>query len=154
MRFELLCVSKRPAGWVASASDEYLARLQGKIALKCRELSPITNAATPEQQRSKEGTVILRAIGPGSIVVALDERGEQWSTTELAERLTQWREAAQDVVFVVGGAEGLAPEVRAAAVHTWALSRLTLPHQLVRVIVLEQLYRAWSWLQGHPYHRA
>ncbi len=154
MRFELLCVSKRPSSWVASATDEYLKRLQGKLEFKCRELAPSTNAATPDQQRTKEGDVILKAIPAGGTLVALDERGDQWTTTELANQLNTWQIAARDVVFVIGGAEGLSPGVRAAATHRWALSRLTLPHQLVRVIVVEQLYRAYSWLQGHPYHRA
>lgn len=152
MRFELLCVSKRPSQWVSLASDEYLVRLQNKLAITCRELAP-ANTATPAQQRAKEGDAILKAIPTGASLIVLDERGEQWNTTELAQHLTQWQQQARDVVFVIGGAEGLAPEVGAAAVQCWALSRLTLPHQLVRVIVLEQIYRAWSWLQGHPYHR-
>jgi len=153
MRFELLCVSKRPSRWVSLASDEYLVRLQNQLAVVCRELAPAANAATPAQQRSKEGDTIMRAIPAGASMIALDERGEQWNTAELAQHLTQWQQQARDVVFVIGGAEGLAPEVNAAAAQCWALSRLTLPHQLVRVIVLEQIYRAWSWLQGHPYHR-
>jgi 23S rRNA (pseudouridine1915-N3)-methyltransferase len=95
MRFELLCVSKRPSGWVASAVDEYLGRLQGKLALTCRELAPVTNAASPEQQRHKEGEAILRAITPDSTLIVLDEGGAQWSTVEVAERLTQWRMAAR-----------------------------------------------------------
>lgn len=154
MRFDLLCVSKRPASWVTSATDEYLKRLTGKIDFKCRELAPAANVTTPDQQRSKEGNAILKALPASSILVALDERGEQWTTTELAHQIKTWQLAARDVVFVIGGAEGLSPAVRTVAAHCWALSRLTLPHQLVRVIVVEQLYRAYSWLQGHPYHRA
>jgi 23S rRNA (pseudouridine1915-N3)-methyltransferase len=154
MRFEVLCVSKRPAAWVLSANEEYLTRLQGKLAVQCRELNPYANASTPAQQRDKEGEMIHKALPGDATLVALDERGEQWTTRELADHLSRWRNAARDVVFVIGGAEGLSATVQTRASHTWGLSHLTLPHQLARVIVVEQIYRAWSLLQGHPYHRA
>ncbi|MGH8597679.1 MAG: 23S rRNA (pseudouridine(1915)-N(3))-methyltransferase RlmH [Gammaproteobacteria bacterium] len=153
MRFELLCVSKRPVKWVTNAGDDYLSRLKGKLVVSCRELPPVANAASAAAQRDKEGDSILRALPPGACTIALDERGEEWSTGQLAQQLDQWRQAARDVVFVIGGAEGLSSAVQAAAARVWALSRLTLPHQLVRVIVLEQIYRAWSLSQNHPYHR-
>jgi 23S rRNA (pseudouridine1915-N3)-methyltransferase len=86
--------------------------------------------------------------------VALDERAAQWSTTELAAKLDHWRGEHAEVACFIGGAEGLSPALVADADSRWALSRLTLPHQLVRVVLIEQLYRGWSVLHNHPYHRA
>lgn len=152
MRLTLLCVSRRPSAWVAAAGAEYLKRLQGKLDFQVRELSP-AQAADPAQQRRREGEEILRAVAGGALI-ALDERGSAWSTAELAERLDRWQTEYRHVTLAIGGAEGLADEVRAAAQHVWSLSRLTLPHQLARVVVIEQVYRAWSLLNHHPYHRA
>lgn len=154
MRLQLLCVSKRPAAWVLAASDEYLKRLQGKLDLQVRELAPAQNVANALEQRLREGETIRKALPAGAQVIALDERGIAWSTQDLAEQLATWREIHQDVVLIIGGAEGLADPVRTKAAKVWSLSRLTLPHQLARVLVIEQLYRAWSLLNHHPYHRA
>lgn len=154
MKIQLLCVSKRPSVWVADASNDYLKRMQGKLDVSCRELSPVSNVANAEQQREREGEMILKAIPSQAYLVALDERGEQWSTAELAAVLQQWQLAQKNIALVIGGAEGLPPSVRSAASHVWSLAQLTLPHQLVRVIVVEQIYRAWSLLNNHPYHRA
>ena len=154
MRLLLLCVTKRPAAWVSEAAGEYLKRLQGKLDLSCRDLPPAVGTANAEQQRFRESETILKAIPPQALVIALDERGEQWSTAELARALDDWRTSYKDVALIIGGAEGLAPVVRTAANRVWSLTRLTLPQQLVRVIVLEQIYRAWSLLNNHPYHRA
>lgn len=154
MRLQLLCVSRRPAAWVSTASDEYLKRLQGKLDLQVRELAPAQNASNVEQQRRRESETIHRALPTGAQVIALDEHGVAWSTRDLAEHLSTWRQIHQDVVFIIGGAEGLADPVRETAAQVWSLSRLTLPHQLARVLVIEQIYRAWSLLNHHPYHRA
>lgn len=152
MRLTLLCVSRRPAAWVAAAGAEYLKRLQGRLDFQVRELAP-AQATDPVQQRRREGEEILRAVA-GAPLIALDERGSAWSTAELAARLQDWQTGHRQVVLAIGGAEGLADEVRAAALQVWSLSRLTLPHQLARVVVIEQVYRAWSLLNHHPYHRA
>ncbi len=154
MRLQLLCVSKRPAAWVSEASHEYLKRLQGKVEFQVRELAPVQNAANAEQQRLREAELIRKALPSGARMVALDERGTAWSTQELADHLASWRETAHEVALVIGGAEGLADSVRETAAQVWSLSRLTLPHQLARVVVIEQIYRAWSLLNNHPYHRA
>ena len=105
------------------------------------------------QQRERESSLLLKAVPKGAQLVVLDERGSGWSTRELATRLDGWRTTAQEVVFAVGGAEGHAPALRDAANALWSLSALTLPHALVRVVVVEQIYRAWSLLNNHPYHR-
>jgi|LauGreDrversion4_2_1035121.scaffolds.fasta_scaffold42204_4 23S rRNA (pseudouridine1915-N3)-methyltransferase len=153
MRLHLLCVSRRPAGWVTEAGAEYLKRLKGRLDLQVRELSPAT-ASQPEEQRQREAETILKAVPAGAKLVALDERGLAWSTAELANELAAWRDEARDVALVIGGAEGLAESLRQSATRCWSLSRLTLPHQFARVLVIEQIYRAYSLLNNHPYHRA
>jgi 23S rRNA (pseudouridine1915-N3)-methyltransferase len=153
MRLHLLCVSRRPAGWVTEAGAEYLKRLKGRLDLQIRELSPAT-ASQPEEQRQREAETILKAVPAGARLVALDERGLAWSTAELANELAAWRDEARDVALVIGGAEGLAESLRQSATRCWSLSRLTLPHQFARVLVIEQIYRAYSLLNNHPYHRA
>lgn len=100
-----------------------------------------------------EGEKILAAIKPKSLVIALDDQGKQWSTPELACNLQRWRESGQDVSLLIGGADGLAEECLQKAQNIWSLSKLTFPHQLVRVIVAEQIYRAWTIINNHPYHR-
>jgi 23S rRNA (pseudouridine1915-N3)-methyltransferase len=101
-----------------------------------------------------EGERLLAAAPSGSRLIALDERGEFWSTAELADRLADWLREGRDLSLLVGGPEGLDAGCRDRAERLWSLSRLTLPHPLVRVVVAEQLYRAWSLLHHHPYHRA
>ncbi len=97
----------------------------------------------------------LRAARPQqAIVVACDERGRDWSTAELARQIGAWRDHAEDVCFVIGGADGLADDFKHEARMQLRLSSLTLPHALARLVLVEQLYRAWSILAGHPYHRA
>lgn len=112
-----------------------------------------TKGADSHRALQTEGRRMLAAIPSGAWVVALDERGQQWSSAELSERLVDWQQRGRDVAMLVGGPDGLASCCRERAHVTWALSRLTLPHALVRVVVAEQLYRAWSILANHPYHR-
>lgn len=154
MRLHLLCVSRRPASWVTEAGAEYLKRLQGRLEVQVRELPPATGAAQAEEQRQREAETILKAVPAGARLVALDERGVAWSTAELAAELAAWRAEARDVALVIGGAEGLAESLRKSAARCWSLSRLTLPHQFARILVIEQIYRAYSLLNNHPYHRA
>ena len=97
---------------------------------------------------------MLRAIPDGAQVIAFDERGETLATVGWAKALESWQRDGRDVALLIGGPDGLAPECLARAQRRWSLSKLTLPHALVRVLVLEQLYRAWTVIQGHPYHRA
>ncbi|MEW6169822.1 MAG: 23S rRNA (pseudouridine(1915)-N(3))-methyltransferase RlmH, partial [Pseudomonadota bacterium] len=110
-----------------------------------------TDIARAKQQ---EGEKILKALPRDSHVIALDERGRALSSVDWSAELQAWMQSGRDTCLLVGGADGLAPEVLARADATWSLSRLTLPHALVRVLVAEQLFRAWSLLAHHPYHRA
>ena len=152
MRIHLLCVSKRPTPWAAAASDDYLRRLSGQLQIVCRDIKP-GGAANKAERMEKEARRIEKALPNGAYLVVLDERGEQWSTFELAAEMNRWRERHSDVVCVIGGADGLAPRFLNSADRAWALSKLTLPHQLARVVVIEQFYRGWTIMNNHPYHR-
>lgn len=106
-----------------------------------------------ERRRKEEGERLLRAVPPGSRVGLLDIAGSPWTTVQLSQQMRAWLGSGQDVTLLVGGPEGLSGACQAASVFRWSLSPLTFPHALVRVLVAEQLFRAWSILQGHPYHR-
>ena len=153
MRITILCVSKRPREWVSAAANDYLKRLTGQLDVVVREVAPIKRSSRSDQL-DKEADRLRRCCPRGAYQIALDERGEHWSTKDLAVNLDKWRSECANVVFFIGGAEGLAPSIVAGADRHWSLSQLTLPHQLVRVIVIEQLYRGWGILHNHPYHRA
>jgi 23S rRNA (pseudouridine1915-N3)-methyltransferase len=156
MRIWLLAVGTRMPAWVQQGFAEYAKRLPRECRLELVEI-PVAKRArnTPaERSRQAEGERLLAAVPEGAQVLALDERGSPWTTEELAERLTDWRRTGNDVALLVGGPDGLPPACRQRADALWSLSRLTLPHAMVRVIVAEQLYRAWSMLTNHPYHRA
>ena len=110
-------------------------------------------SADPDRAREEEASRLLKAVPGGVEIVALDEHGEAWTTAALARHLGSWTQASNDIALLIGGADGLAQRCLQQANHVWSLSALTLPHALVRVIVAEQIYRAWSLLQHHPYHR-
>jgi 23S rRNA (pseudouridine1915-N3)-methyltransferase len=153
MVVELLCVCRRPPAWVAEVCADYAKRLARSDELRFRFLTPGPDGADSLVRRREEGVRIIKALKPGTHVVALDERGDEHSSVELAARFGGWREHHTHMSFVIGGADGFDASVLAAANERWSLSRLTLPHLLVQVIVAEQLYRAASILAGHPYHR-
>jgi 23S rRNA (pseudouridine1915-N3)-methyltransferase len=153
MRIHILCISKRPRDWVAQATHEYLRRLQGQLDIVVSEIAPSVNQSSKAAQLDKEADRLRRLCPARAYRVALDERGAQWSTLDLAANLDRWRGEHADVVCFIGGAEGLAPRIITDADSRLSLSRLTLPHQLARVILIEQLYRGWSVLRNHPYHR-
>lgn len=156
MRVRLLVVSHRPPSWVVEGAAEYERRLPREWRFELVELKPgARTAGQPSAKvRAEEGGRLRAAVPKGACVVALDEGGEPWSSAQLAERLRRWLQQGRDLAFVVGGADGLDPELLRTADQRWSLSALTLPHGLVRVMVVEQLYRAASLLAGHPYHRA
>ncbi|MDQ5909840.1 MAG: rRNA (pseudouridine1915-N3)-methyltransferase [Pseudomonadota bacterium] len=142
--------------WVKAGYLEYAVRLPRECALHLIEIPAGKrgpNADLPRIIRT-EGERLLAAVPSSSCVIALDERGREWSTAELAQRLADWLQEGRDLSLLVGGPDGLDAPCRDRAEHLWSLSRLTLPHPLVRIVVAEQLYRAWSLLHHHPYHRA
>lgn len=156
MKIHLLAVGARMPEWVKLAYAEYAVRLPRECGLRLLEIPTGPRSARADVARAVrvEGERLLAAAPPGSRLLALDEQGLQWSTAELAERLADWLREGRDVSLLIGGPDGLAAACRERAERLWSLSRLTLPHPLVRVVVAEQLYRAWSLLHHHPYHRA
>lgn len=156
MKIHLLAIGARMPNWIKTGYAEYAGRLPQECRLNLVEIPAgkrSTRVDLPRLIRA-EGERLLAAIPTGSRVIALDERGREWGTAELAEQLAGWLREGRDLSLLIGGPDGLDAACRDRAEHLWALSRLTLPHPLVRIVVAEQLYRAWSLLHHHPYHRA
>jgi len=156
VKIHLLAVGARMPDWVEKGYAEYAGRLPRECALHLLEISAGKRGSHGDLARivRTEGERLLAAVPTGSRLIALDERGQEWNTVELAEQLSGWLQEGRDVSLLVGGPDGLDAACRERAERRWSLSRLTLPHPLVRVLVAEQLYRAWSLLHNHPYHRA
>ena len=139
--------------WVNTGFAEYAGRMPREARIELIALKPAARSGPLQRMLDAEGKRILAALPADCVRVALDERGTLLSTMDLARRVARWREAARDVAFIVGSADGLAENVKKAAHLVWSLSPLTLPHGLARVALAEQLYRAVSILHNHPYHR-
>jgi 23S rRNA (pseudouridine1915-N3)-methyltransferase len=141
--------------WVEAGYTEYARRLPAECILSLTEIAAGRRTKGTDLRRltEKEGEQMLAAVPRGARVIALDVGGRGWSTEQLAEQLRGWLAGGRDLALLVGGPEGLAPACLAAAGERWSLSPLTRPHPLVRVVLAEQIYRAWSILDGHPYHR-
>jgi 23S rRNA (pseudouridine1915-N3)-methyltransferase len=154
MKVRLLAVGSRVPDWVEEGFDAYASRLPRENALVL-EAVPASKRRAAERDRAvaEEGERLLSRLKPRDLVIALDERGSPWSTVELSDRLQAWRRNGRDVALLVGGPDGLHSRCLERAEAHWSLSALTLPHGLVRVLVAEQIYRAWTLITGHPYHR-
>ncbi|HCX80727.1 MAG: 23S rRNA (pseudouridine(1915)-N(3))-methyltransferase RlmH [Curvibacter sp. RIFCSPHIGHO2_12_FULL_63_18] len=154
MRLVIIAVGQRVPDWAQTAWDDYAKRFphELKVELKAIKTEP-RGSKTVEQLYAAERKRIEEAIPKGARIVALDERGTSLRTTALAERLREWQLGGGDVALVIGGPDGLDPEFRQGAHERIRLSDLTLPHAMVRVLLIEQLYRAWSVNANHPYHR-
>ena len=146
MRLFIIAVGHKMPDWVTSATQDYLKRMPADCSIEIKEIKPDLTPA-------KEATKIVAAIPKGVRLVALDERGQDLNTQAIASQLMQWRQDGGDVAFLIGGADGLDVSLKQKAASMWRLSSLTLPHAMARVLLTEQLYRAWTILQGHPYHR-
>lgn len=153
MKLVLHAVGRRMPDWVERGAGEYAKRLPGHWKFAVHEHAQARGDDGPTRSR-REGATLLDALDPRAHVVALDERGRAHDTAGVAARLAVWQGLGKPVELVVGGPDGLDDAVRERADETWSLSPLTFPHPLVRVLVLEQLYRADSLAAGHPYHRA
>jgi len=155
VRIKLIAVGSRMPRWVEEGWQEYAKRLPAELPLELVEVPLGTRGKNADVTRliRQEGEAMLAKVQPGERIVTLEVEGRPWSTEQLAAELERWRLEARTVNLMVGGPEGLAPEVRARAEQRWSLSPLTLPHPLVRILVGEQLYRAWTVLSGHPYHK-
>jgi len=153
MRTRLIAVGDRMPAWVADGYAEYVKRLSRELPLELVEISTKQRSREIARAIADEGREMLAAIPKGTHVIALDGRGKPWSSEDLAVQLAQWRMQGNDLAFLIGGPDGLAPAALERAQQRWSLGPLTLPHPLVRIVVAEQLYRAVSLLGNHPYHR-
>lgn len=154
MRLRILAVGTRMPAWVEAGFAEYHKRMPPEIRVELQEIAPGPRGKGQNVERAiqKESDALLKAVG-NDRVVALEVTGGAWSTPKLAQRLRDWQLSGDNWSLLIGGPDGLSNECRGRADMQWSLSPLTLPHPLVRIMVMEQLYRAWSINAGHPYHR-
>ncbi len=158
MKLRLLTIGTKMPNWVQTGFDDYYKRIQPMLTTDLVELAAAKRAKNPSnanlsQYREQEGNAILQAQGKQEKLWVLDVKGKMLSTERLADKLSDAMQNGDDIAFVIGGADGVSPKVLTNADFKWSLSDLTLPHPLVRVILMEQLYRAMSINNNHPYHR-
>lgn len=155
MKINLITIGKNMSDWIYAGYSEYAKRLPANWQLQLIEIAMPKRGKNDDLKRLivAEGEKMLAAIPSDSFVIALDERGKMWRTLELAKQLQVWHETYASISLLIGGPDGLAESCKQRANALWSLSPLTFPHPIVRVIVAEQIYRAWSVLQRHPYHR-
>lgn len=154
MKIQLIAVGTKMPDWVKTGFEEYQRRFPKDMPFELIEIPAGKRGKNADIKRilEQEGKAMLAAAGKGK-VVTLDIPGKPWTTEQLASQLEGWKNDGRDICLLIGGPEGLSPECKQAAEQSWSLSPLTLPHPMVRVIVAESLYRAWSLTTNHPYHR-
>ncbi|MGV3580827.1 MAG: 23S rRNA (pseudouridine(1915)-N(3))-methyltransferase RlmH [Methylophilus sp.] len=154
MKLNIISVGHKMPSWVESACAEYIKRMPRELSVQLVEIKPDKRAAgkNSEVVQEAEAKRILEVVGK-DYLIALDERGQEVTTLQLAERMIAWLSNGRDVSLIIGGADGLHSSIKQKADWLWSLSKLTLPHGMVRVLLSEQLYRAHSVTQNHPYHR-
>lgn len=156
MHIHLIAVGHKMPGWVNTGFSDYQSRLQGDLTLSLSEI-PLQKRGKASQlaaARAKESAQVMAALANADYVVSLDIPGKIHSSESLAQRLEFWQAHYRELALIIGGPEGLSDEVKAHADESWSLGKLTLPHPLVRIVVAEAIYRAWSINHSHPYHRA
>jgi 23S rRNA (pseudouridine1915-N3)-methyltransferase len=155
MQLVIAAVGHKMPAWIASGFGEYAKRMPSDCRVLLKEIKPVerSGSKTAETAMMLERAKIEAAIPKGARIIALDEHGKDLTTVQLAQLLTQWQQDGRDVTFVIGGADGLDADFKKNADMLIRISSLTLPHGMVRVLLAEQLYRAWSITQNHPYHR-
>lgn len=155
MKLQLIAVGTKMPDWVQIAFNDYIRRFPKDMPFELTEIPAGKRGKNADIKRilEKEGELMLAAVSKGNRIVTLDIPGKPWETPQLAQQLEFWKQDGRDVSLLIGGPEGLAPACKNAAEQSWSLSPLTLPHPLVRVLVAESLYRAWSITTNHPYHR-
>lgn len=155
MQLYVIAVGRRMPAWVREAYTEFNKRLPAELHLNLVEITPVVRGKNNSREKitAAEDRLIRSAIPDGSRVIVLDEKGDQFNSRSLAKKISSWQRQGHKISFVIGGADGLHESIKKSADLVWSLSALTLPHALVRVILAEQIYRAWTILQNHPYHR-
>lgn len=159
MKIRILTIGQKMPAWVLTGVNDYLKRIQPFVQTQFVEI-PMAKRGKNDSEADifkycqTEGEAILAALKPNEILIALEVNGKELSTENLAKTMKDWMLEGQDIVLAIGGPDGLSDQVRQAAKWHWSLSKLTLPHPLVRVMLIEQLYRAMSINHKHPYHRA
>lgn len=156
MHIHLIAVGQRMPVWVEQACKEYIKRLPRELQIDTIEVPIIRRGKNPDIQRivRDESRKVMASVPAGCFIIALDVAGKKISTEALAQNLDSWMQQAQDIAIVIGGPDGLSGELLQQVDRTLSLSDMTFPHPLVRIIIIEQLYRAWSIISNHPYHRA
>ena len=155
MKLRVVSVGHKMPDWIAAGFSEYAKRMPREARIELDEIrpEPRTSGKTTEQIMEAEAQRILSSLPKNGLSIALDEHGTQWTTRQLAQQLREWMQEGRDVSFIIGGADGLHGSVKESAQLRLAVSAFTLPHAMVRVLLAEQLYRAYSLLHNHPYHR-
>ena len=155
MKLWLVAVGHKMPDWISVGFNEYAKRMPRETKIELVEIKPEprTTGKSIPQIMEAEAQRILAALPQGALRIALDERGAQLTTRQLAQQMQDWMRGGRDVVFIIGGADGLHESVKSSVQQQLALSSMTLPHGMVRVLLAEQLYRAYSLLHNHPYHR-
>ncbi len=156
MQLIIAAVGHKMPAWITAGFDEYAKRMPAECRIVLKEIKPVdrSSSKTAETVMALERSRIEAVFPKGGRVIALDEHGRDLTTIQLSQHLTQWQQQGGDVTFVIGGADGLDAALKKSADMLIRVSSLTLPHGMVRVLLAEQLYRAWSITQNHPYHRA
>ena len=155
MRIRVIAVGTKMPGWVNQGIAEYSKRLPREWAFEFIEIALGHRSKGQDIGKAiaKEGEQMLAALDARDYVIALDVQGKSWSTAKVSEQMSQWQLQGDNIALLIGGPDGLAPSCLQRAQQRWSLSPLTLPHPLVRVLLTEQLYRSWTILQNHPYHK-
>lgn len=155
MKLTILAVGQKQPQWMTQGFEDYSRRMPKSCSMYLQglTLAPRNKGWNTERLQQHEASKFEKHIQPGSHVIALDERGQQWSSLQWSEKFTQWMQLYPQVYFLIGGPDGLYPPLRKSADECLSLGKITLPHGLARIVLAEQLYRAWSLMSGHPYHR-
>ena len=146
MKLQIIAVGHKMPAWVETSANDYIKRMPKDFPIEVKELKPDISPV-------KEGLKILESLPKNATIIAMDERGRDLTTMQLTQMMQDWRQEGKDVVFLIGGADGLSQDIKQKSTTLIRLSSMTLPHAMARLILIEQLYRAYTILQGHPYHR-
>ncbi|MEL6869269.1 MAG: 23S rRNA (pseudouridine(1915)-N(3))-methyltransferase RlmH [Pseudomonadota bacterium] len=152
MHIGVLCVAGRPSDWAADASENYIKRLPRAWQFSMERIAPAKRDSAG-QRKDDEWQRLQRHLKANDIVILLDERGKSLASRQIATRINDWQREGCNLKFIVGGPDGVASDCRQRATQQWSVSPMTLPHELARLVLVEQLYRAHSIIEGHPYHR-